>query len=196
MPNLSQADRDRLCGPRGESLRRFACAQQVASGAAIGDTGRRGRFVDIETIDQAPSEVRLHRVLWLVKFLRALVLHVLVAVVAAAVYFLTGFDKLSPLAIDMLRSMRAQAIQNRLDGNPLGEVGFAIGAAILFVAFLIFVTWIYRSITNVRRRALQVQAILWLAVSLWNSAANGRKCGSRSTISTCSSPSFPPSARR
>jgi hypothetical protein len=125
--------------------------------------------MDIETIDQAPSEVRLHRVLWLVKFLRALVLHVLVAVVAAAVYFLTGFDKLSPLAIDMIRSMRAQAIQGDLDGNPLGQAGFAIAAAVLFVAFLTFVTWIYRSITNVRRRALQFQAILWVAVSLWNS---------------------------
>ena len=111
--------------------------------------------MDIETTDQAPSEVRLHRVLWLVKFLRALVLHILVAVIAAAVYFLTGFDKLSPLAVDMIRSMRAQAIQNDLDGNPLGQVGFAITAAILFVVFLIFVTWIYRSITNVRRRAFE-----------------------------------------
>jgi len=126
--------------------------------------------MDIETIDQAPSEVRLHRVLWLVKFLRALVLHVLVAVVAAGVYFMTGFDKVSPLAVDMIRSMRAQAIQNNLDGNPLGQVGFAITAAILFVVFLMFVTWIYRSITNVRRRALQFQALLWVAVALWNSA--------------------------
>ena len=64
--------------------------------------------MDIETIDQASSEVRLHRVLWLVKFLRALVLHVLVAVLAAAVGFLTGFDRLSPLAIDMIRALRAK----------------------------------------------------------------------------------------
>jgi hypothetical protein len=41
---------------------------------------------------------------------------------------------------------------------------------VLFVVFLIFITWIYRSITNVRRRALQFQAILWIAVSVWNSA--------------------------
>src|SRR5262245_60017235 len=127
--------------------------------------------MDIETIDQAPSEARLHRVLWLVKFLRALVLHVLVAIVAAALYFVTGFEKLSPLAVDMIRSMRAQAIQNDLDVKPLGQVGFAIVAAVLFVIFLAFVAWIYRSITNVRRGALKVQAILWLTVSLFDSAA-------------------------
>src|SRR5262245_34930896 len=108
--------------------------------------------MDIETIDQAPSEARLHRVLWLVKFLRALALHVLVAIVAAGLYFVTGFDKLSPLAIDMIRSMRAQAIQSDLDGNPLGQVGFALTALVLWIALLAFVTWIYRSITNVRRR--------------------------------------------
>ena len=127
--------------------------------------------MDIETIDQAPSEARLHRVLWLIKFLRALALHVLVAIVAALFYFVAGFDKLSPLAVDMIRSMRAQAIQNDLDGNPLGQVGFAIVASVLLVVVLAFVTWIYRSITNVRSRALKVQAMLWLAVSLLSTFA-------------------------
>ena len=41
-------------------------------------------------------------------------------------------------------------MQNDIDGNPLGQVGFAIASAFLFIAVLAFIAWIYRSITNVR----------------------------------------------
>jgi hypothetical protein len=126
--NLSKAQRDRLSGrePRAYDFESRASRSRArrpiplaASSPERGTNSKAAwrsvilaavdvecRAMDIETIDQAPSEIRLHRVLWLVKFLRALVLHVLVAVMAAALYFVTGFDKLSPLAVDMIRSMR------------------------------------------------------------------------------------------
>jgi hypothetical protein len=48
--------------------------------------------MDTQTIDQTTSEVQLHRVLWLIKLLRAMVLHVLLALVAALAFFLFLFD--------------------------------------------------------------------------------------------------------
>jgi hypothetical protein len=44
--------------------------------------------MDRQTIDQTASGVKLHRVLWLIKLLRAMVLHVLLALVAALAFFL------------------------------------------------------------------------------------------------------------
>ncbi len=131
--------------------------------------------MDRETIDQTASEVALHRVLWLLKFLRAIALHVLLALVAALVYFLAGIDGLYPLAMDMIHAMRAQALQNQLDGSPFGPVGFAIAASVMFVATLVFLVWIYRSITNVRRRALRLQAGLTLIICVWIAATRWRE---------------------
>jgi hypothetical protein len=65
--------------------------------------------MDIETVDQAPSEERLHRVLWLVKMLRAFVLHVALALLAVIVYFATGTDGLYPIADDMILLSKALA---------------------------------------------------------------------------------------
>jgi hypothetical protein len=46
---------------------------------------RRGdAAMDRQLVDQTASELELHRVLWLIKFLRAMVLHVLLASAAIA----------------------------------------------------------------------------------------------------------------
>jgi hypothetical protein len=47
--------------------------------------------------------VQLHRVLWVIKFLRAMVLPVFLAPVAA----LAGIDGLYPRATDMIQAMQA-----------------------------------------------------------------------------------------
>jgi len=122
--------------------------------------------MDTQTIDQTTSEVQLHRALWLIKLLRAMVLHVLLALVAALAFFLAGIDGVYPLATDMIHAMQAQAIQDHLQGRPIGPSGFAIVASALFVAALALLVWIYRSITNVRRYALQFQAVLIVIVCL------------------------------
>ncbi len=108
--------------------------------------------------------------LWLIKFLRAMVLHVLLALVAALLFFLAGIHDVYPLATDMIQAMRAQAIQNRLDGATIGYSGFAIVASLLFVATLALLVWVYVSITNVRRNALRFQAILLLVIYLVGAA--------------------------
>ncbi len=127
--------------------------------------------MDRQTIDQTASEVQLHRVLWLIKFLRAMVLHLLLALVAALLYFLAGIDGVYPLATDMIHAMRAQAIQNQLEGSTIGTSAFAVVASLIVVATLLLLIWIYRSITNVRRKSLLFQAILILAVCLSSAAS-------------------------
>ncbi len=66
--------------------------------------------MDRQTIDQTASEVQLHRVLWLIKLLRAMGLHILLALVAVLAFFLAGIDGVYPLATDMIHALQAQAI--------------------------------------------------------------------------------------
>ena len=140
------------------------CASRACKAVAIGDTGS---AMDRQLVDQTASELELHRVLWLIKFLRAMVLHVFLALVAILLFFLAGIHDVYPLATDMIQAMRAQAIQNRLDGAAIGSSGFALVASLLFIAMLALLVWAYVSITNVRRNALRFQALLMLAICLW-----------------------------
>jgi len=116
--------------------------------------------VNTPTIDQTASEVQLHRVLYVLKFLRAMLLHVFLALLAVLLFFSAGINNVYPLANDLIRAVRAQVIQNQLQGQGVGPVGFWIFTAVLFAAALSFLIWIYRSITNVRRFALRIQAML------------------------------------
>lgn len=81
--------------------------------------------MDLETIDQAPSEQRLHRVLWLVKLLRAFVLHVLLGLLAVLVYFVTGTDDLYPIADDIIRLSTALARESTANPDRWYLVGYA-----------------------------------------------------------------------
>ena len=83
--------------------------------------------------------------LWLVKLLRAMVLHVLLSLVAALAFFLAGIDGVYPLATDMIHAMQAQAIQDHLQGRPIGPSGFAIVASAVFAATLALSVWISSS---------------------------------------------------
>ena len=54
--------------------------------------------MDRRTLDQTASERLLHRVLYAIKFLRAMVLHVSLAALAALVFATTGVIGLYPVA--------------------------------------------------------------------------------------------------
>lgn len=54
--------------------------------------------MDRQTIDQTASELQLHRVLWLIKALRALTLHIILALVAIVLFFVAGVDGVYPVA--------------------------------------------------------------------------------------------------
>jgi len=124
-----------------------------------------------QTIDQTASEIQLHRVLYVIKFLRAMVLHIFLAFFAALLFFLAGIDGVYPIANNLIHALRAVAIQNRLQGGPIGNLGYVIVVAVLMAIILGVLIWIYLAIINVRRSALRIQAALILIVSLWNTYA-------------------------
>jgi hypothetical protein len=119
-----------------------------------------------KTIDQTASELQLHRVLYLITFLRAMVLHVTLLLVAALLYFLTGIDNAYPVGTAALQAFRAQGIAYRVQGSAMGSMGFLLPLAFVLLAVLALLVWMYRSITNVRRSALRVQAVLMLIIAL------------------------------
>jgi hypothetical protein len=127
--------------------------------------------MDTRTIDQSPSEMQLHRVLYVIKFLRAMVLHFILATLAAVFYFAAGIDGLYPVADNLIYALRAASIQNRLEGGPIGSVGFVLVLAGLVGILLAALIWIYVSITNVRRSALKFQAVVIVIMALWNVTA-------------------------
>ena len=120
-----------------------------------------------QTINQTASELQLHHVLYVLKFLRAMVLHILLALFSFLLFFLVGINNIYPLANDTIRALRAQILQNQRQGVGFGPVVFWIVAALLFGAALTLLIWIYRSIVNVRRRALRIQAILLVLGAMW-----------------------------
>ncbi len=127
--------------------------------------------MDRRTVDQTASERLLHRALYVVKFLRAMVLHVGLAALAGLLFVTTGVIGLYPVADNTIRVLRAGAIRQGLQGGPLGAAGFWIGAAIVLAAALAALVWIYRSITAVRPKALRLQAAAIVALALYNVVA-------------------------
>lgn len=122
--------------------------------------------MDRQSIDQTASELLLHRVLWLILLLRAMLLHVALAIVAVVLYFAAGARDLYPLATGMIEAMRAQAMQNRIEGLPITDAVFAVVAAMVFLAVLLWLRWVYLSITQVRRGALRLQVLVMVVLPL------------------------------
>ena len=129
-------------------------------------TPRKRTRVNTQTIDQTPSEVQLHRVLYVLKFLRGLVLHGLLLALAALLFFFAGIDGVYPIAANTIHALRAFSIQVQAQGGPIGLVGYWVIVSVLFAGMLLLLIWIYRSITNVRRIALRFQAVLLLIMCL------------------------------
>ncbi len=115
-------------------------------------------------IDQAASEIRLHRVHYFLKFLRALVLHQILLIAAVALFVLTDIKVY--LVEDTIKAVRATIDQAQRQGAPIGQ--FFIVSVVLFMipTILGFFVWMYLSITKVWRRALQIQSIVIVFGSL------------------------------
>ena len=126
--------------------------------------------MDRRTLDQTASERLLHRVLYAIKFLRAMVLHVSLAALAAT--RLRDHRRHRPVSGRRQHDprLRAVAIQQKLQGNPLGGAAFWIVAALVIAAAIAALVWVYRSITDVRPKSLRVQAVVIVAVASWNVA--------------------------
>ena len=122
--------------------------------------------VNTQTIDQTASEVQLHRVLYLLKFLRAMVLHCFLMLSAVLLFFLAGIKHVYPLADDWIHLTQAQLIQNQRQAMPLDRVVFWILVSVAFIGLVTCMIWIYRSITRVRRFALRFQAVVFVVLAL------------------------------
>ena len=119
------------------------------------------------TLDQTASERVLHRVLYVLKFIRAMVLHVLLGVSAALLFAATGIIGFYPAADNLIHALRATAVEQR-QGGGFGNAAFLVVVLLVIAAFLAALVWTYRSITNVRPKALKVQAVALCLLVLLN----------------------------
>jgi hypothetical protein len=111
-------------------------------------------------ISQADSEQRMHRALYFIKFLRAIILNLFLVFAGVALHFVFHV-RLYPLADDTIDALQAQIDQAHAAGDPLGTHFYPfvlISTGILLPAIFV---WIYLSITNVWRKALKAQAIFF-----------------------------------
>src|SRR4029077_11168731 len=102
------------------------------------------------SLNQTESEKRLHRILYFVKFLRAMILHVILIVLAIGVYMAFGITGLYPVANPAIDSLRTQQAESYT---------IAISWMATFLLVSAFFVWLYISITRVKRKSLKVQAI-------------------------------------
>jgi hypothetical protein len=117
------------------------------------------------SLNQTESERRLHRILYFVKFLRAMILNSVLTALAIALYMAFGVTRLYPGAKDMVNALRNQVNHPEQYGGQSGP--YFIGIIVTFtVLFLIaFFVWLYISITRVWRKSLKVQSI-FLMISI------------------------------
>jgi hypothetical protein len=118
-------------------------------------------------INQSASEPRLHRVLYLMKYLRAMVLHFFLGFVALMFFIGAGIEGVYPLADSLVATLKAQMDQLWGQHDVLGAsffplIGSFTGLALLAALFV----WIYLSITKVRQFTLKLQAAFFLLSAL------------------------------
>ncbi len=128
-------------------------------------------------VDQTESELTLHRVLYVIKLLRAMVLHIMLAAAGAVLYFFAGIQNAYPVATAFIQAVRAQAIDTRLAAQAFPESGFAIVVLLVLAFAIALLTWMYRSLTSVRRRALRLQAATVAGLGLFNLRAAAPELG-------------------
>ena len=107
------------------------------------------------SLNQTESEKRLHRILYFVKFLRAMILNSVLAFLAVALYMAFGITGLYPGAEDAVNALRAQH-GGHLDQSVVAR----LIATTLFMG--VFFVWLYMSITRVKRKSLKAQSIFWV----------------------------------
>jgi hypothetical protein len=92
------------------------------------------------TIDQTASERLLHRVIYVIKLMRATVLNVVLMVIGAVLYFAAGIDAY-PVVTAYIQAERARAIAQGIHEQSAEGVGFALGSLILLGLVL---AWVVR----------------------------------------------------
>jgi hypothetical protein len=118
-----------------------------------------------QVVDQSPSEPRLHRALYVVKYLRAMVLNLILVVIATVLFVVVGVDNVYFLADDSIKALKALIVQQA--GGQFGSSFPLIVASVTGVMLLVFFIWMYLSIVNVWRISLRIQAVYMLVSVLF-----------------------------
>ena len=114
------------------------------------------------SLNQTESEKRLHRILYFVKYLRAMILNFVLISLAVALYIAFGITGLYPMAEDTVNALRAQMDHPERYGGHLGPYFFAIVGTATVLFMIAFFVFIYISITRVWRKSLKAQSIVFV----------------------------------
>lgn len=114
------------------------------------------------SLNQTESEKRLHRILYFVKYLRAMILNFVLTVLAIALYMTFGITGLYPGAEDTVNALRAQMDHPERYGGQLDPYFVPIVSTGTILFLIAFFVWLYISITRVWRKSLKAQSIFWV----------------------------------
>jgi len=116
------------------------------------------------SLNQTESEKRLHRILYYVKVLRAMILHGVLIIVAIAFYIAFGITGLYPLAGEAINAVRSHMD----DSERYIYILSAFMTVLLLIALLV---WSYISITRVWRKSLKAVSLFGVILILLGSPA-------------------------
>jgi hypothetical protein len=116
------------------------------------------------SLNQTESEKRLHRILYYVKVLRAMILHSVLIIVAIAFYMAFGITGLIPSAEEAINAIRPHMD----DPERYVYILFVFMTVLLIIALLV---WSYISITRVWRKSLKAVSIFGVILILVGSPA-------------------------
>ena len=118
------------------------------------------------SLNQTESEKRLHRILYYVKVLRAMIVHSVLIILAIAFYLAFGITGLYPMAEDAINQLRPHM------DDPERYVYILVAFITFFLAIALLVLS-YISITRVWRKSLKAQSIFGVILILIGSFAFG-----------------------
>jgi hypothetical protein len=108
-------------------------------------------------IDQTDSEVKLHRLLYFIKYLRGLLLNAFVSLIAILLYVAFGIAGAYVLATDTINALKAQMMSATAQGMSGSQ--FIVQLVLTSLFIVAFFVWSYLSIVNVSKISLRIQAI-------------------------------------
>ena len=100
-------------------------------------------------LNQTESERRMHRILYFVKYLRVMILNLLLSSIAVVLYLLFGITGIYPGAVDTINALRSQPTPNF----------YLVNLTLMTIFLGVFFVWLYISITRVYRKSLKAQSI-------------------------------------
>lgn len=118
-------------------------------------------------LDHTQSEARLNRVLYFIKYMRAMLLNMVLVLAALALFLVAGIEGLYPMADDTIRAIKAHmaTVAAQQPGTGPATVVFTAVFSAVFVAA--FFAWMYLAITNRWRIALWCQAAFLLLSAMF-----------------------------